>query len=552
MNRAVILITGLLLCLLGCENPRQKPLRDVWSYIKERPDSALTTLEQYSVEGFTRRKDKAEYALLKSIALDKNYIDLTSDSLIRVALDYYDVHGSPRQKMFSWFYLARVQFNARDYNQAIVSLERAEDYLKQCDEPYYEGLIHMTKSAIYTNTHNKNEALSESVLGNNAFIRIKEDNQARIARIRVGLNYMALRNYAPADSCYLSVINDPEANTSQRAESMFHYALSLVFQNKYQEALIWYKAGFQEDNRKIRIESIGAYAYTLIKNGYIEQGKAVFDKLKDIKEGKNQYLWFHYLYEEDKGNYIKALDEYRELVQIQDSIAINTMEQSIIKTQRDYLEENAKVLTLQSEKRQLAIYLISVCSVLCFFLLIGIIILIKRRSRQKEEFLLAAQEEARHLLQQANADQAALEDQLALSRRQFISAYKKRFSKIAHLSETYYKTSDHKGSRDLVYAEVQSLASFISQDAHTYRQLERNVNANLSNAMSLYRKDFPGKEESEYRFVCYLMAGFPASTINLITNLSTSNIYVRKTRLIESIKASESLNKDWICMVLEG
>ena len=38
----------------------------------------------------------------------------------------------------------------------------------------------------------------------------------------------------------------------------------------------------------------------------------------------------------------------------------------------------------------------------------------------------------------------------------------------------------------------------------------------------------------------------------MITNLSTSNIYVRKTRLIENIKASDSPNKDWICMVLEA
>ena len=552
MNRAVILITGLLLCLFGCENPRQKPLRDVWSYIKERPDSALTALEQYSVESFTRRKDKAEYALLKSIALDKNYIDLTSDSLIRVALDYYDVHGSPRQKMFSWFYLARVQFNARDYNQAIVSLERAEDYLKQCDEPYYEGLIHMTKSAIYTNTHNNTEALSESILGNQAFAKIGEDRQARIACLEVALNYTTLKKYSLSDSCYLSIINDPVAESSLRAQSMCYYARSLVFQGKYEEALTWFNKALSISNNMFRLENVGAYAYALFKNGDNNLSKEVFEQLSKQQPGKVPYLWFHYSYESDKGNYKEALKEYEDLIHIQDSVAFQTMEQSIVKTQRDYLGKNAEVLSLQSEKRRLVIYLISACSISCLFLLIGIIILIKRRSRQKEEFLLDAQEEARHLLQQANADQAALEDQLALSRRQFISAYKKRFSKIAHLSETYYKTSDQKKSRELVYEEVQSLATFISQDAHTYRQLERNVNANLSNAMSLYRKDFPGKEESEYRFVCYLMAGFPASTINMITNLSTSNIYVRKTRLIESIKASDSPDKDWICMVLEA
>ena len=59
----------------------------------ERPDSSLyllRTLDKRHISGSLR---KARYALLYSQALDKNYIDVDNDSLIRVAVDYYKGHG---------------------------------------------------------------------------------------------------------------------------------------------------------------------------------------------------------------------------------------------------------------------------------------------------------------------------------------------------------------------------------------------------------------------------------------------------------------------------
>ncbi len=53
-------------------------------------DSALSILEGVNLAELSTIQSRAKYALLLTQAKDKNYITHTDDSLIRVAVDYYD------------------------------------------------------------------------------------------------------------------------------------------------------------------------------------------------------------------------------------------------------------------------------------------------------------------------------------------------------------------------------------------------------------------------------------------------------------------------------
>ena len=48
------------------------------------PDSSLVILNKLKIDEISSAPQKAKYALLKSIALDKNYIDVTEDSLTSI------------------------------------------------------------------------------------------------------------------------------------------------------------------------------------------------------------------------------------------------------------------------------------------------------------------------------------------------------------------------------------------------------------------------------------------------------------------------------------
>ena len=72
-------------------------------------------------------KERAQFALLYAIAIDKNYIDTTDFGVIRPAVEYYLNHGTAWQKMLTYYYEGRILFNAKRDAEAIISQMRALD-----------------------------------------------------------------------------------------------------------------------------------------------------------------------------------------------------------------------------------------------------------------------------------------------------------------------------------------------------------------------------------------------------------------------------------------
>ena len=87
-----VLTISILICVLtfcGRNQYVDESLDRAESCMSAIPDSALMILELIDSLHFDSRSQSARYALLKSIALDKNYIDRTDDSLINIAVSYY-------------------------------------------------------------------------------------------------------------------------------------------------------------------------------------------------------------------------------------------------------------------------------------------------------------------------------------------------------------------------------------------------------------------------------------------------------------------------------
>ena len=78
----VIIFTLLLSCT---QSQVQNNLLDIESYIMDRPDSALAVLEAMDRNLLVTEEDRAHHALLHAMALDKNFVDVSDDSLARVA-----------------------------------------------------------------------------------------------------------------------------------------------------------------------------------------------------------------------------------------------------------------------------------------------------------------------------------------------------------------------------------------------------------------------------------------------------------------------------------
>lgn len=103
---------------------------------------------------------EARYALLYSQALDKNYVDVTSDSLTAVAVNYYDRHGTKHERAMAHYYQGRVFSNAGNFDAAIRSYSLAEDAASGTDDYYLLGLINNAVGNLYYDQYDLKEALS--------------------------------------------------------------------------------------------------------------------------------------------------------------------------------------------------------------------------------------------------------------------------------------------------------------------------------------------------------------------------------------------------------
>lgn len=149
--------------IIGCRNVGvNSNLIDIEGFIQERPDSALACLRQIDVSSFQRNKDKALYSLLYSMALDKNYIDIASDSLIAPAVKYYSSHGDNYHRFLTLYYQGRVFENAWNYKEAIDLYLEAEKVMDSTIPDKYRSQLYMCKGRVYYHQFALDKMLEES------------------------------------------------------------------------------------------------------------------------------------------------------------------------------------------------------------------------------------------------------------------------------------------------------------------------------------------------------------------------------------------------------
>lgn len=114
---------------------------------------------------------KARYALLKSIALDKNYIDVTNDSLTSIAVAYYKKHGTVEEKLKSYLYNGRVYVNSKNYEKAMDNYLCAEEYAGKCGDHIIVGRLYSVKSALYNTIFDFKQAINQAHLASEYFLK---------------------------------------------------------------------------------------------------------------------------------------------------------------------------------------------------------------------------------------------------------------------------------------------------------------------------------------------------------------------------------------------
>lgn len=130
MKRLFILCLAVvfLAVFAGCDSRKEieAQLNEIDMMLEECPDSALMKIEAMDMGALPSAKLRARHALLHSIALDKNYIDLKADSIIAPAVRYYRNRGPLDDRFRCHYYEARIFQNADSLDRALLCAAKAE------------------------------------------------------------------------------------------------------------------------------------------------------------------------------------------------------------------------------------------------------------------------------------------------------------------------------------------------------------------------------------------------------------------------------------------
>lgn len=390
----------LAISIFACGRQTNPVLDEIESYIQEKPDSAYAALKSFDRSTLRSEEDKAHFALLYSISLDKMYIDLTEDTLITVAVNYYGREKS-RNAFMSWYYQGRVYENANRYEDALSSYIKAESVPEKKVEPLYLGKLHFGKSRVYSYSFRKKESFEEIVAAADYSLKAGNVNNYARAVLDQALMYcsgsaLGYQDFAKADSC----LNIVQSLWSQ-----------LSFQRQYN----WYDGrityyttkGETEQLRALIDEYLDFMAlvpekieWIMLASAYRELGDT--DRMKEALDNFTYYgqniddeLVATYLLLLSEAN--ASLENIQEAYNTEKAFRRKMMDRYYYVTRHDtqFLEErhNYEIVNTEQHYKILALILISMISILIILYLVATLRDHKRESEISRKQMAELREE---------------------------------------------------------------------------------------------------------------------------------------------------------------
>ena len=114
------------------------------------PDSSLALLNGINEEALYTKGSRARYVLLRTMAKDKCYMDVAQDTVIQESYNWYQHHGSKRERMLATYYQGVVREQAGDNIEAVLAFREAEPLAESLENYRQLSLIEQHLSEIYS------------------------------------------------------------------------------------------------------------------------------------------------------------------------------------------------------------------------------------------------------------------------------------------------------------------------------------------------------------------------------------------------------------------
>ena len=545
MVKRARIFTFILIFLSSCGgNKVMRELSDIESYIDTHPDSALVAIRQIDTTVLHNKEIKAKYALLHAMALDKNYIDTADMRIVRQAVEYYESHGSPDERLKAYYYQGREYYNGGQYSQAIISYTRAKESVFYSKDNKTIGMLYTALADTFTKTLDYSQASEEINNAIDSFTLCGRDDFLYLASLRKAQIMTNLKQWDEADEYYEALLSDTSASSALKSYTESCYALLLATQPKHNDSLafVHFSNAINHQGKLGNNNQYGAYAYTLKAVGKSSEADSIMNYLESVCPNDYSYKYWKHRILKQNGDYKNAYLALYEAMRISDSLNTVLLSSSSATSQRVFMDklllEKEEVSQRQKRTIDAAIFMIAIISLISFFLLV-----LKKKKNEEER------NRAINIIDNLKLQVETLKDEQLLNENEIssltIKTHKAKFQYLASLYEILHQVG--KDDSDLsikrIYRSIQNRISDLNDNPESQRNFEKSLNKESDNIMARFRDDFPNLSPRDYRLASYVFAGFDNTTLSLLLDLEPSNTRVQKWRLREKIRNSIVENK---------
>lgn len=320
------------------------------SVMEERPDSALAILEEIDGKELSGDEEKARFALLMSMALDKNYIDTTNFNVLQPAIDYYLKKGLADEKLKTYYYQGRIFQNLGDDESAMQSFLNAKDMKDEIDDPMILARNYVALGTLY----HKQYKIADFIECNLQAAHLYE---------MAGKDRLQIRSYSKAIGGYI-MLDDKEG-----ADSIMSVCLSLVKdypegKEELYSSFLLYTIEYGSDEeikaylRECHVPDLRTNDALNVAYGYSkigESGKAmeIVSSISPEESSRDslKYLLVKTKISERQGDYEKALALYKEYSDIKGNYQYRLLSQDLLFSDERHQLELTNLLKLKQRDR---------------------------------------------------------------------------------------------------------------------------------------------------------------------------------------------------------
>ena len=523
----------------------RRTLNDVETYIAERPDSALSVLESIDTTSLTTKGLRAHHALLHAMALDKNYIDVTDDSLALKAVNYYQKRGPRKNYVRSLYYLALSYFRNEQYEESMNYLSMAEQVAEKYDSLYL-GFVKVLQSDAYSKNYNNLEELACLEEALQVYIDIGADYYVDVATLGLATSYANNEKFNDAKSLFEELLSSGNLNKRMSIKAMRNYAFMLATcpESDFSLSSAYYqKVESEDEGRYMSAQDYWVWAYALSEMGEYERSHEIVDVMR-LVDSSATACHFMYMIAKNEGDTEKALDYLEQFCDRNNDEVVQILKQSISGIQKDFYQSQYEIADFKAANR----LLVMICIITAAILLIAIsaILLIRyrrKKEQEKEQYIRYAEEVNRQLRDfKLNT--------YSLSQKKYISIYKSKYETLGTLFDQYIQSGGRIDSERIVYKKVVSLIDELRGEIENSEDFEAMLDADLDGIMTKLHTELPDLKKKDFSLFGYLALGFDATIISHFMDCTVNTIYIRKSRLKKAIEESDADHKQLFMEVI--